>query len=168
MGTSFASSLKLYNHQQSLQLERAISPFSGPKMQIQTFLFLPFFVLLLHSTCCFAQLHLNYYHNSCPNVESIVRAAVKQKFDQTFVTAPATLRLFFHDCFVRVLLNSSCFCFGLSFDEFWRSAFLIFWLLGDALCDRVVMLLCCFIQITTLLRRTMLRIFRSPETGSTP
>ncbi|XP_038897261.1 peroxidase 45-like [Benincasa hispida] len=70
-------------------------------MKIYTFLFLPFFLLLLLSTCCFAQLHLNFYHNSCPNVESIVRAAVKQKFEQTFVTAPATLRLFFHDCFVR-------------------------------------------------------------------
>jgi peroxidase len=34
-------------------------------------------------------------------VETIVRNAVRQKFQQTFVTAPATLRLFFHDCFVR-------------------------------------------------------------------
>ncbi|XP_058068007.1 peroxidase 16 [Magnolia sinica] len=48
-----------------------------------------------------AQLRQNYYQNVCPNVESIVRNAVTQKFQQTFVTAPATLRLFFHDCFVR-------------------------------------------------------------------
>lgn len=49
-----------------------------------------------------APLRQNYYSNICPNVKSIVRAAVMQKFQQTFVTAPATLRLFFHDCFVQV------------------------------------------------------------------
>lgn len=59
------------------------------------------------SVCVFAhlgaaQLKQNYYANVCPNVESIVRGAVTTKFRQTFVTAPATLRLFFHDCFVQV------------------------------------------------------------------
>lgn len=58
----------------------------------------PLLLLLTHSE---AQLSTNFYRNSCPNVESIVQAAVKTKFQQTFVTAPATLRLFFHDCFVR-------------------------------------------------------------------
>lgn len=48
-----------------------------------------------------AQLKLNYYANICPNVESIVRNAVTQKFQQTFVTVPGTLRLFFHDCSVQ-------------------------------------------------------------------
>ncbi|CAN1167368.1 Peroxidase 16 [Linum perenne] len=48
-----------------------------------------------------AQLSTDFYKNTCPNVESIVRSAVRAKFQQTFVTAPATLRLFFHDCFVR-------------------------------------------------------------------
>ncbi|XP_009600643.1 peroxidase 16-like [Nicotiana tomentosiformis] len=55
---------------------------------------------LLNATA-FAQLRSDFYKNTCPNVESLVRAAVRQKFQQTFVTAPATLRLFFHDCFVR-------------------------------------------------------------------
>lgn len=50
----------------------------------------------------FAQLRRGYYKNTCPNVESIVHAAVQAKFRQTFTTAPATLRLFFHDCFVQV------------------------------------------------------------------
>lgn len=59
------------------------------------------------SVCVFAhlgaaQLKQNYYANVCPNVESIVRGVVTTKFRQTFVTAPATLRLFFHDCFVQV------------------------------------------------------------------
>ncbi|KAM2640419.1 hypothetical protein TB1_026803 [Malus domestica] len=48
-----------------------------------------------------AQLKTNYYANICPNVESIVRDAVSKKFQQTFVTVPGTLRLFFHDCFVE-------------------------------------------------------------------
>ncbi|XP_020580264.1 peroxidase 51-like [Phalaenopsis equestris] len=48
-----------------------------------------------------AQLRQNYYSKICPNVESIVRNAVTQKFQQTIVTVPGTLRLFFHDCFVN-------------------------------------------------------------------
>ncbi|KAG6729010.1 hypothetical protein I3842_01G006100 [Carya illinoinensis] len=48
-----------------------------------------------------AQLKRNFYANICPNVENIVRDAVQKKFKQTFVTVPATIRLFFHDCFVQ-------------------------------------------------------------------
>ncbi|KAK7818586.1 peroxidase 55 isoform X1 [Quercus suber] len=47
------------------------------------------------------QLVENFYRSSCPNVESIVQQAVSTKFSQTFTTIPATLRLFFHDCFVE-------------------------------------------------------------------
>ncbi|XP_042493443.1 peroxidase 51-like [Macadamia integrifolia] len=46
-------------------------------------------------------LQQNYYAKTCPNVESIVRGVVTQKFKETFVTVPGTLRLFFHDCFVQ-------------------------------------------------------------------
>ncbi|KAG6394251.1 hypothetical protein SASPL_144834 [Salvia splendens] len=55
-------------------------------------------ILLCGSTS--AQLRQNYYSNTCPDVENIVRKAVTAKFQQTFVTVPATIRLFFHDCFV--------------------------------------------------------------------
>ncbi|VVB18202.1 unnamed protein product [Arabis nemorensis] len=48
-----------------------------------------------------AQLRNDFYKNSCPNVEEIVKKVVKDKVKQTFVTIPATLRLFFHDCFVN-------------------------------------------------------------------
>ncbi|PWA34719.1 heme peroxidase [Artemisia annua] len=66
------------------------------KKQVLCLLFLSFFV-----ASSYAQLRQNFYQNTCPNVESIVRSAVAKKFQQTFVTAPGTLRLFFHDCFVR-------------------------------------------------------------------
>lgn len=48
------------------------------------------------------QLVENFYSLSCPNVESIVKQAVTNKFTQTITTGQATLRLFFHDCFVEV------------------------------------------------------------------
>ncbi|XP_022728788.1 peroxidase 45-like [Durio zibethinus] len=54
----------------------------------------------------------DFYATTCPNVESIVRSAVQTKFQQTFVTAPGTLRLFFHDCFVRVRFYSFCHFWG--------------------------------------------------------
>ncbi|KAI3814731.1 hypothetical protein L1987_14375 [Smallanthus sonchifolius] len=69
---------------------------SKMKKQILSFLFLSLFI-----TSSYAQLRQNFYKNTCPNVESIVKSAVTKKLQQTFVTAPATLRLFFHDCFVR-------------------------------------------------------------------
>ncbi|KAL9457973.1 hypothetical protein AB3S75_006926 [Citrus x aurantiifolia] len=47
------------------------------------------------------QLVENFYSSTCPNVESIVNRVVSTKFSQTFVTIPATLRLFFHDCFIE-------------------------------------------------------------------
>ncbi|XVF13899.1 hypothetical protein REPUB_Repub09cG0009400 [Reevesia pubescens] len=47
------------------------------------------------------QLSETFYNTTCPKVESIVRKAVAKKFNQTFVTVSATLRLFFHDCFVE-------------------------------------------------------------------
>ncbi|KAM3286830.1 peroxidase 55 [Capsicum chacoense] len=47
------------------------------------------------------QLEENFYSSTCPNVEFIVQQAVATKFSQTFVTIPATLRLFLHDCFVE-------------------------------------------------------------------
>lgn len=48
------------------------------------------------------QLLENFYQSTCPSVEAIVRQAVTAKLSQTSVTVPATLRLFFHDCFVEV------------------------------------------------------------------
>ncbi|XP_019438655.1 PREDICTED: peroxidase 55-like [Lupinus angustifolius] len=43
----------------------------------------------------------NFYNSTCPNVESIVRDAVTKKFKEKNITGQATLRLFFHDCFVE-------------------------------------------------------------------
>ncbi|KAL5209149.1 hypothetical protein ABZP36_004772 [Zizania latifolia] len=52
-------------------------------------------------TRCAAQLRQDYYAGVCPDVESLVRDAVAKKVQETLVTVGATLRLFFHDCFVE-------------------------------------------------------------------
>ncbi|XP_023891133.1 peroxidase 45 [Quercus suber] len=70
-------------------------------MESRSAILLSFLLLALLLTTTSAQLRSDFYKNTCPNVESLVRSAVSKKFQQTFVTAPATLRLFFHDCFVR-------------------------------------------------------------------
>ncbi|KAJ0040094.1 hypothetical protein Pint_27924 [Pistacia integerrima] len=57
--------------------------------------------LFLYPSTVSAELKRNYYADICPDVESIVRKTVEKKFKETFVTVPATLRLFFHDCFVE-------------------------------------------------------------------
>ncbi|KAG6401233.1 hypothetical protein SASPL_138083 [Salvia splendens] len=57
-------------------------------------------ILLWGLGLCSAQLSQNFYAKVCPEVENIVKKAVSAKFSQTFVTVPATIRLFFHDCFV--------------------------------------------------------------------
>ncbi|TVU13230.1 hypothetical protein EJB05_40765, partial [Eragrostis curvula] len=53
------------------------------------------------ATFCEAKLRRNYYAGVCPNVEAIVRGAVARKVQQTLTTVGATVRLFFHDCFVQ-------------------------------------------------------------------
>ncbi|EPS72373.1 hypothetical protein M569_02383 [Genlisea aurea] len=55
---------------------------------------------------------LNYYQETCPNLEEIVSDATADILAIDVTLAPSLLRLFFHDCFVRgcegsVLLNST-------------------------------------------------------------
>ncbi|XP_020676046.2 peroxidase 64 [Dendrobium catenatum] len=57
-------------------------------------------------------LNINYYNNSCPNVESLVTVAVKKAIANDGTVPAALLRMHFHDCFIRgcdgsVLLNST-------------------------------------------------------------
>ncbi|CAL0325560.1 unnamed protein product [Lupinus luteus] len=70
-------------------------------MESSSFVWLSLLIVLTSITSSSAQLSRGFYNKTCPNVEELVRSAVAHKFQQTFVTAPATLRLFFHDCFVR-------------------------------------------------------------------
>lgn len=75
-------------------------------------LYWAFTVILLLMGHGGAQLNESFYSETCPNLESIVTQSVTAKFQETSVTAPATLRLFFHDCFVEgcdgsVLISST-------------------------------------------------------------
>ncbi|CAG7874664.1 peroxidase 19 [Brassica rapa] len=47
------------------------------------------------------KLSIDYYSKKCPQLESLVGSVTSQRFKEAPVSAPATIRLFFHDCFVE-------------------------------------------------------------------
>jgi hypothetical protein len=52
-----------------------------------------------------AQLSVDYYSKTCPNVEDIVRKEMTQILSVAPSLAGPLLRMHFHDCFVRVCLQ---------------------------------------------------------------
>ncbi|EAZ02213.1 hypothetical protein OsI_24307 [Oryza sativa Indica Group] len=67
-----------------------------------------------------AQLRQNYYASICPNLENIVRGSVQRSMQQSPIAAPATLRLFFHDCAVRGC-DASVMIINPNGDDEWRN-----------------------------------------------
>ncbi|XWS44518.1 hypothetical protein CRYUN_Cryun15aG0051900 [Craigia yunnanensis] len=59
------------------------------------------FFLLISCYAANAQLSTNFYTNSCPNLQTIVRNAMTQAVNRQTRIGASTLRLFFHDCFVN-------------------------------------------------------------------
>jgi hypothetical protein len=102
---------------QSLNQTKPNISHTSKKMSSLSFLtfLVNLFLLQFIASSYAAKLRVDYYRKTCPNVESIVHNAVEMKLQQTFVTAPSTLRLFFHDCFVQVsviclVLTCLCLC----------------------------------------------------------
>lgn len=52
-------------------------------------------------------LEYDFYGDSCPNAERIVRAVVQDLYQVRSNVAPALLRLVFHDCFIQMLFSCS-------------------------------------------------------------
>lgn len=50
-------------------------------------------------------LSLNYYEKTCPDTELLVAKAVKDATARDKTVPAALLRMHFHDCFIRVLLQ---------------------------------------------------------------
>ncbi|CAL4966657.1 unnamed protein product [Urochloa decumbens] len=67
-----------------------------------------------------AQLRPGYYSSICPNLELIVKSSVKQSMAQSPISAPAALRLFFHDCAVRGC-DASIMIVNSNGDDEWRN-----------------------------------------------
>eukprot|EP01018_Ginkgo_biloba_P007562 Gb_11098 [translate_table: standard] len=68
-------------------------------MNALTLLLLAFAFLQIHNVV--AQLSVDYYRQTCPQVENIIRAEMIRKQAANPTTAAGTLRIFFHDCFVE-------------------------------------------------------------------
>ena len=57
---------------------------------------------LLQASAFGAELTADYYSETCPNVEAIVREEMEKIISAAPSLAGPLLRLHFHDCFVRV------------------------------------------------------------------
>jgi hypothetical protein len=64
--------------------------------------FVVLFALAVSAQLGASDLAPDYYRDTCPNLETIVRGVVKQKMDANIRAIGSTIRLFFHDCFVEV------------------------------------------------------------------
>lgn len=87
-------------------------------MAFPSFLFLLILLPLFFSNIPFSlsqsQLSPDYYRQSCPNLDNIIRDVVTTKQISNPTTAAGTLRLFFHDCMIggcdtSVLISSNSF-----------------------------------------------------------
>ncbi|KAL7129914.1 hypothetical protein ABFS83_13G100000 [Erythranthe nasuta] len=47
------------------------------------------------------QLSVDYYAKKCPQLDQLVASVTSQQFQEAPISGPATIRLFFHDCFVE-------------------------------------------------------------------
>ena len=78
-------------------------------MAIKNLLVLTVFLSVLGVSVAIPKgLDLNYYKHRCPDAEAIVRRVTVQYVSRQTSLAAALLRVYFHDCFVRV---SSYFTF---------------------------------------------------------
>lgn len=58
---------------------------------------------LQQQTASVGYLRYDYYQQTCPQAEQIIRSSVRNLFRKQPRIAPALLRLVFHDCFVEVI-----------------------------------------------------------------
>lgn len=61
-------------------------------------------LLVLFTSNADAQLSTNFYSKSCPKLFSAVKSTVKSAISKEARMGASLLRLFFHDCFVNVIL----------------------------------------------------------------
>jgi len=64
-----------------------------------------------------SNLQYNFYKDSCPEAENIVRSAVTDIYSDHSDLAPSLLRLFFHDCFIQVPFSFLLFFMYFAFES---------------------------------------------------
>jgi peroxidase len=65
------------------------------------------------------ELSLDFYSHTCPQLDQIISSVIVTQYRDYPAAGPATIRLFFHDCFVEV-------CKLFSFSNVMRALFLLY------------------------------------------
>jgi peroxidase len=68
-------------------------------------LLMAFMAAALSSVSMASGLRYNFYNTSCPGAEDKVRSVVQSLISNDATMGAAFVRLFFHDCFVRVRVS---------------------------------------------------------------
>lgn len=71
-----------------------------------------------------SSLEYDFYSQTCPQAEAIVRSSMARIYSEHQDVSPALLRLFFHDCFIEVTAPFPSFS-SLLFPKMWVCIFLI-------------------------------------------
>lgn len=68
------------------------------------------FLLFLTAPLCSATLGVQYYDQRCPHAENIIYQTIRNASLYDPKVPARILRMFFHDCFIRVPSLSLCIC----------------------------------------------------------
>ncbi|KAK4491641.1 hypothetical protein RD792_002403 [Penstemon davidsonii] len=75
--------------------------FSSSSTPLIPLLIIILFVSLATCAVPIKPLSVDFYAKSCPQVDQLVASITSQQFKEAPISGPATIRLFFHDCFVE-------------------------------------------------------------------
>lgn len=91
----------------------------------QTSFFLAIFLLLLMLSMSKASLDVHYYYQTCPQAEKIISETVYHASMNDPKVSARILRMFFHDCFIRVRINFVSYLFNLNLFIFYVCCFIL-------------------------------------------
>lgn len=149
--TIYISILQFFIHQLSALHSFFLSSKQMALLLPKTNFVLAIFLLLLMLSTSKGSLDVHYYHQTCPQAENIIFETVRKASINDPKVPARILRMFFHDCFIRVwVYDKYVFFFFFSVLEH-----IYIYIDSCHIINRGVMHRCCWTQLLETKRRKM-------------